>query len=59
MNLRDHAKAIQSVIMAAANDGFELDNGDGEPIHGLDLNQVDGGTIGDWVSIELPKPTFY
>jgi hypothetical protein len=58
VKLVDHAKAIETAIEAAYDDGFELDNGEGIGIRELDLNAVDDGVIGDWVSINLPAPTF-
>lgn len=60
MNLHDHAAAITAAIQAAHDDGFELDNGDGEPIPAMDLNSVDGDqVIEDWASIALPKSTYF
>jgi hypothetical protein len=59
VTLQEHAKAIQDAILAARNEGFELDNGDGEAILNLDLNRVEDGVMGDWITIELPEPTFY
>ncbi|MFE5542796.1 hypothetical protein ACFQ71_03150 [Streptomyces sp. NPDC056534] len=58
MTLQDHAEAISSAIQAAHNAGFELDNGEGEPIREMDLNSVANGKLGDWVSIELPEATY-
>ncbi|MFG3176611.1 hypothetical protein ACGFZC_16320 [[Kitasatospora] papulosa] len=59
MTLQEHAQAIGDAIRAAHNDGFELDNGDGSPIPGMDLNSVVAGTIHDWATVELPAPTYY
>ncbi|MFC9591500.1 hypothetical protein ACFTUC_17130 [Streptomyces sp. NPDC056944] len=58
MNMREHAEAISSAIQAAHNAGFELDNGDGYPIREMDLNAIEDGKVGDYMSIELPVTTF-
>ncbi|MFJ8699439.1 hypothetical protein [Streptomyces ardesiacus] len=52
MTLHEHAKAIQDAIQAAYEDGFELDNGDGDPIYEMDLNDWNGS---DWHPIALPS----
>jgi hypothetical protein len=59
VTLQEHANAIANAIQAAHNDGFQLDNGEGECIHEMDLNEVDGDRIGAWASIDLPTPTYY
>ncbi|MFK0231240.1 hypothetical protein ACIQUL_36355 [Streptomyces sp. NPDC090303] len=58
MNLSEHAEAISSAIRAAYDAGFELDNGEGEPIREMDLNTVTNGRLGDWTPIELPEATY-
>lgn len=59
MTLQEHAQAIGNAIRAAFDDGFELDNADGIPVHEMDLNVVADGTLRDWVSIDLPEPTYH
>ncbi|WP_019984515.1 MULTISPECIES: hypothetical protein [unclassified Streptomyces] len=59
MTLEEHAKAIEDAIQAAHNDGFELDDGNGEPIHVMELNAIHDGSFDRWVYIDLPEPTYY
>ncbi|MVO87401.1 hypothetical protein GPA10_22205 [Streptomyces sp. p1417] len=59
MNLIEHARAIEAAIQNAYADGYELDNGSGEPIREMDLNEVGARVLQDWSSIELPEPTYY
>ncbi|MGW1268182.1 hypothetical protein [Streptomyces sp. NPDC002491] len=55
MTLEEHARAIEAAVQAAAEDGFHLDNGDGIPIHRMDLNSVDEADDPlDWVELSLP-----
>lgn len=57
----EHANAIEAAIAAAAADGFELDNGSGEPIHRVELNKVVGGEITvdpSPVRIDVPQTYF-
>lgn len=42
MTLEEHARAIEAAIQAAADDGYELDNGDGFRAW-LELNKVVDG----------------
>lgn len=58
MTVGDHADAIAAAIQAAHNDGFQLDNGDGEYVRVLDLNEVKDNVIRNWVAIDLPAPTY-
>lgn len=54
MTLEEHARAIEAAIQAAAEDGYELDNGCGNPLFNVELNKIEGGEI--VVSPEVPRP---
>lgn len=54
MTLEEHARAIEAAIQAAADEGYELDNGNGNPLFHVELNKVEGGEI--VVSPEIPQP---
>jgi hypothetical protein len=54
MTLEEHARAIESAIKAAADDGYELDNGCGTPLLHVELNRIEGGVI--VVAPEIPQP---
>ncbi|MGW5773084.1 hypothetical protein ACWEVY_28525 [Streptomyces longwoodensis] len=57
--MHEHAQKIAAAIQAAWDEGFELDNGEGDPIRALDLNEVTDGRLGNFTSIPLPEPTFF
>ncbi|WP_051809737.1 hypothetical protein [Streptomyces sp. NRRL S-378] len=60
MTLEEHARAIEAAIQAAADDGYELDNGSGSPIYRMDLNEVcDGDTTESYVELSLPVTTAF
>lgn len=61
MTLEEHAKAISDAIWAAYEEGFELDNGDGEPLPmSVELNLMEDGDFADeWVAVSLPAPSYY
>lgn len=40
MTLEEHAAAIQAAIQAAADEGYELDNGWGASIDGMELARI-------------------
>jgi len=44
MTLEEHAHVIEAAIQAAAEDGFELDNGHGDPAR-IELNEVRDGIL--------------
>ncbi|MGW6638482.1 hypothetical protein [Streptomyces cyaneofuscatus] len=50
MTIEEHAAAIEAAIKAAYKDGFDLDNGDGDPAT-LDINAYKEGRLSDWLSI--------
>ncbi|WP_327712395.1 hypothetical protein OG912_32245 [Streptomyces sp. NBC_00464] len=60
MNLGEHAAAIEAAIKAAADDGYELDNGQGDPVH-MELNRVTADRILCCVPAPVPisAPTTY
>ncbi|MEU1254804.1 hypothetical protein ABZ445_16140 [Streptomyces chartreusis] len=43
MTLEEHARAIEAAIQAAADAGYELDNGYGTPLFNVELNKVVDG----------------
>lgn len=52
-----YASAIEAAIEAAADAGFELDNGYGVPIFGLELNHIENEDFsGDVESVEINVP---
>lgn len=53
MNLNEHARAIEEVLKAAADDGFYLDNSD-ETVPDLDLNDYTGKST-RWVDLIVPR----
>ncbi|MFE5093237.1 hypothetical protein ACFRCI_23470 [Streptomyces sp. NPDC056638] len=59
MTLEEHAYAIEAAVQAAADDGFELDNGHCEPLYRVELNKVvDRDFVGEAVRIDVPY-SFY
>ncbi|MGI5404145.1 hypothetical protein ACQEVG_32785 [Streptomyces sp. CA-135486] len=55
MTLEEHTGAIEAAIKAAADDGFHLDDGNGNPPCRMELNEVtpDGDPV-TWLEISLP-----
>ncbi|MFF3140405.1 hypothetical protein ACFVRU_01400 [Streptomyces sp. NPDC057927] len=55
MTLDEHARAIEAAIKAAADEGFHLDDGNRNPLHKVELNQLDdyNDPIA-WVELVLP-----
>jgi hypothetical protein len=56
MTLEEHAAAIDAAIKSAADGGFHLDDGSGNPLRRVELNEVD--SAGDpvrWVELSLPE----
>lgn len=60
MTLEEHAAAIEAAIKAAADDGYELDNGAGDPVY-LELNRITSDRILTGVPTPVPiaAPTTY
>ncbi|MFI2213017.1 hypothetical protein [Streptomyces sp. NPDC020141] len=56
LTLHQHAARIEASIKAAYDDAYQLDDGDGWAVRGLDLNVMgpDGEPTGTYVSIDLP-----
>jgi hypothetical protein len=55
MTLEEHAAAIEAAIESAADEGFHLDDGIGNPLRRMELNQVDAaGDPVTWVEVGLP-----
>ncbi|WP_405620273.1 hypothetical protein [Streptomyces sp. NBC_00076] len=55
MTLEEHARAIADAIEAAADEGFHLDNGNGNGVRTLELNHCDDyGDPREWVPLQLP-----
>ncbi|MEU1074314.1 MULTISPECIES: hypothetical protein [unclassified Streptomyces] len=55
MTLEEHARAIEAALQAAADDGYELDNGDGWSLPTVELNEIrEGDFVGEPVSIQVP-----
>jgi len=52
--IEEHAAAIQAALDAAWSDGFELDNGVGEPLHRVELNNFKGNETLRCIKIEVP-----
>ncbi|WP_033239947.1 hypothetical protein [Streptomyces albidoflavus] len=48
--LEQHRAAIETAIKEAYEDGFTLDNGDGDSVT-LDINAYEKGDLSDWLSI--------
>ncbi|MCY0926237.1 hypothetical protein OTB20_08460 [Streptomyces sp. H27-H1] len=53
MTLEEHARAIEAAIQAAADDGFELDNGYGD-LPRLELNDYD---VIRWERLYVAEPS--
>ncbi|MFF1684489.1 MULTISPECIES: hypothetical protein [unclassified Streptomyces] len=59
MTLDEHARAIEAVIQAAAEDGFELDNTHGDPVR-MELNRVTDGILCVVpAAVKIHAPTTY
>lgn len=60
MTIEEHAEAIEAAIQAAADDGFELDNGHGDPVH-MELNRVTSDRVLCAVpaAVKIYAPTTY
>ncbi|MET9959311.1 hypothetical protein ABZ128_09515 [Streptomyces sp. NPDC006326] len=59
MTLEEHARAIEAAIQAAADDGFELDDGSGGELYCVELNVVQNGQfVGDPLEICIPPVTY-
>ena len=60
LTMQDHARRIQEAINEAAQAGYELDDGDGEPLYCVELNHVVDGDMTDPEPIEIHIPcTFW
>lgn len=53
MTLEQHAAAISAAVKAAADEGYFLVDGDGDPAE-IDLTTYDDGYQGDWAEIAVP-----
>ncbi|MGW6855818.1 hypothetical protein [Streptomyces xanthophaeus] len=59
MTLEEHARAIEAAIQAAADDGFELDDGNGCRLHTVELNHVTAGVLSGAGCVEITVPCSY
>lgn len=56
MTLEEHARAIESAIQAAADEGCYLDDSQSNGIRTLELNNVDDyGAPLNWETLDLPR----
>lgn len=55
VTLHGHAAVIHAAINAAAADGYELDNRNGDPVY-MDLNQVANGELTAMACVEIDVP---